>query len=76
MRALWVLMRVVGVVCLGVFCLGCAPRVLYKQVYTPVKCQIVKPIRPHKSLETLEYLTELLAYIEELEKDLDFCVGD
>ncbi len=65
-------MRVVVVV-FGVFCLGCTPRVVYKEVYIPTKCQIVRPARPSKDLEVLEYLRELLAYTEELEKDLEFC---
>nr|WP_233705675.1 hypothetical protein [Helicobacter felis] len=61
------------VVVFGVFCLGCTPRVVYKDVYIPTKCQIVRPARPSKDLEVLEYLRELLAYTEELEKDLEFC---
>ncbi|CCA30639.1 DNA methylase N-4/N-6 domain protein, partial [Helicobacter felis ATCC 49179] len=40
-----VFMRVLVVV-LGVFCLGCTPRVVYKDVYIPTKCQIVRPARP------------------------------
>ncbi|WP_411675631.1 hypothetical protein [Helicobacter felis] len=65
--------RGVIVVVLGVFFLGCTPRVVYKEVYIPTKCQIVRPARPSKDLEVLEYLRELLAYTEELEKDLEFC---
>ncbi len=61
------------VVVLGVFFLGCTPRVVYKEVYVPTKCTINKPARPSKDLEVLEYLRELLAYTEELEKDLEFC---
>ncbi|GMT39170.1 hypothetical protein NHP20013_12950 [Helicobacter bizzozeronii] len=52
---------------------ACTPRVVYKDVYIPTKCKVLKPVRPHKSLNTLEYLKALLIYTQELEKDLDFC---
>ncbi|WP_104740916.1 hypothetical protein [Helicobacter bizzozeronii] len=53
---------------------ACTPRVVYKNVYIPTKCKVLKPVRPHKSLNTLEYLKALLIYTQELEKDLDFCL--
>ncbi|WP_285658643.1 hypothetical protein [Helicobacter bizzozeronii] len=53
---------------------GCSGRVVYKNVYIPTKCKVFKPVRPHKSLNTLEYLKALLIYTQELEKDLDFCL--
>ncbi|WP_104638091.1 hypothetical protein [Helicobacter bizzozeronii] len=52
---------------------ACTPRVVYKDVYIPTKCKVLKPVRPHKGLNTLEYLKALLIYTQELEKDLDFC---
>ncbi|WP_104758903.1 hypothetical protein [Helicobacter bizzozeronii] len=52
---------------------GCSERIVYKDVYIPTKCKVLKPVRPHKSLNTLEYLKALLIYTEQLEKDLDFC---
>ncbi len=60
---------------IGVLLLGaCTPRVVYKNVYIPTRCQISKPSRPSKDLDMLEYLKALLIYTQELEKDLDFCL--
>ncbi|CCB80579.1 hypothetical protein [Helicobacter bizzozeronii] len=53
---------------------ACTPRVVYKDVYIPTRCQISKPSRPSKDLDMLEYLKALLIYTQELEKDLDFCL--
>lgn len=53
---------------------ACAPRVIYKDVYIPTKCRVLKPTRPPKSLNTLDYLKALLIYTEQLERDLDFCI--
>ncbi len=53
--------------------LGCAKKIIYKQVKIPVKCDVVLPTRPSEHLEGLEYLKELLIYTEHLEKDLNFC---
>ncbi|WP_120953414.1 hypothetical protein [Helicobacter sp. L8] len=58
---------------LAFFLLGCAPRVVYKDVFVPTPCNVQKPSRPHKDLGVLEYVRALLIYTESLEKDLDFC---
>ncbi|WP_162982764.1 hypothetical protein, partial [Helicobacter vulpis] len=55
---------------LGLFLSACAPRVVYKDVYVPTPCNIVKPVRPAKDLGLLEYVKALLIYTEGLEKDL------
>ncbi|CRI32477.1 hypothetical protein HAL07_09520, partial [Helicobacter ailurogastricus] len=55
---------------------ACSPQVVYQKVYLPTKCQVVKATRPSKDLDTLEYLQELLIYIEILEKDLEHCTQE
>ncbi len=59
--------------CFSFVFLGCAKKIIYKQVKIPVKCDVVLPTRPSEHLEGLEYLKELLIYAELLEKDLKFC---
>ncbi|TSA78781.1 hypothetical protein [Helicobacter mehlei] len=58
---------------LGLSLCACTPRVIYKDVYIPTKCKVIKPTRPPSSLNTLDYLKALLIYTEQLERDLDFC---
>ncbi len=52
---------------------ACAKKVIYKEVKTPIKCDIEMPTRPSEHLEALEYLRALLIYTETLENDLKFC---
>ncbi|WP_382262487.1 hypothetical protein [Helicobacter baculiformis] len=62
--------------CLWGLLSGCAPRVVYKNVYVPTRCNLPMPARPHQDLGTLEYLKALLIYTESLERDLRFCTQD
>ncbi|GAA7686441.1 hypothetical protein COL0001_14700 [Helicobacter pylori] len=52
---------------------ACAKKVIYREVKTPIKCDIEIPTRPSEHLEALEYLRALLIYTETLENDLKFC---
>lgn len=52
---------------------GCA-RVVYKDVYVPVKCDIAMPQKPILSGNLVSDYTSALAHSEELEKDLEFCI--
>ncbi|TLD79865.1 hypothetical protein LS68_009265 [Helicobacter sp. MIT 05-5293] len=56
---------------------ACAePRVVYKEVLIPTKCDIPKRQRPKKQDNIIAYLKEVLMYSEGLEKDLSFCRGE
>ncbi|CRF50320.1 hypothetical protein [Helicobacter heilmannii] len=57
----------------ALFLVGCSPSVVYQKVYLPTKCHVKKAPRPSADLDTLEYLQELLVYVEILEKDLEHC---
>lgn len=49
-------------------------RVVYKEVKTPIKCNIDMPRRPQPSGDLIQDLANILTYTELLEKDLTFCV--
>lgn len=53
---------------------ACAPRVEYKQVLIPTKCEIQMPTRPTFSDSFAPYnIRDLLIYTQELESALKFC---
>lgn len=72
-------MKCVGVIFLSLaLCmfLACAPKVIYKEVFIPVKCEVTPPKKPvfnpaHNALS--ENLSNIFIYVELLEKDLYFC---
>ncbi|WP_104748583.1 hypothetical protein [Helicobacter cetorum] len=64
-----------GLLFLTIFC-GCAKKIIYSQVKVPIKCDVSMPERPLKSLDSLEYLKQLLVYTEILEQDLKFCTSN
>lgn len=59
------------------FVIGCSEKVVYKEVKTPIKCDIAITKRPALSLNEnfLQDLANLLIYVETLERDLNFCVN-
>lgn len=62
---------------ISVVFIGCAePRVVFKEVYIPTKCDIPKRERPAKGSNISKYLTDILIYTEGLENDLNFCRGE
>lgn len=61
---------------LMLFMKGCAePRIVYKEVKVPIKCDVKERSKPVKNGNVLEFLKEVLIYAEGLEKDLDYCRG-
>ena len=55
--------------------IGCAQRVIYKDVYIPTKCDIDLPKNPVFSGDLLSDLAKALEHSELLERDLKFCVN-
>lgn len=57
--------------------LGCAPkeRVVYKDVYIPVPCDVIVPKRPAFD-GNFTSAKKIMIYLESLEKALDECKGD
>lgn len=58
--------------------IGCASkeRIVYKQVNTPIKCDIAPPLKPKYTGILIKDLTNLLIYAEQLERDLAFCTKE
>lgn len=54
--------------------IGCAQRVIYKDVYIPTKCDISIPQSPILSGDLVSDFANALEHSEILEKDLEFCV--
>lgn len=54
--------------------IGCAQRVIYKDVYIPTKCNISIPQSPTLSGDLVSDFAKALQHSEILEKDLEFCV--
>lgn len=54
--------------------IGCAQRVIYKDVYIPTKCDISIPQSPTLSGDLVSDFAKALEHSEILEKDLEFCV--
>lgn len=52
---------------------GCT-KVVYKDVYVPIKCDIEMPLKPILSGNLINDFTNALKHSEILEKDLKFCV--
>lgn len=76
-KALKYLVQFIIIALLLVLLCACAePKVVYKEVKIPTKCDIPKRQRPQKSHNALEYLKNILIYTELLEKDLNFCTGE
>lgn len=53
---------------------GCAKRVVYRETYIPIKCDVEIPTRPSLSGDLVSDYSKALQYSETLEKDLEFCV--
>ena len=55
---------------------GCATkeRIVTQEVYIPVKCQAVKPVRPIKTSSYEKNILNILEYTEKLEVLVDKCV--
>ena len=55
---------------------GCATkeRIVTQEVYIPVKCQAVKPVRPIKTSSYERNILNILEYTEKLEVLVDKCV--
>lgn len=66
----------------SVFCIfyiatfkGCADkRVVYRETYIPIKCDVEIPTRPSLSGNLVSDYSKALQHSETLEKDLEFCV--
>lgn len=54
--------------------IGCAQRVIYKDVYIPTKCDISIPQSPTLNGDLVSDFAKALQHSEILEKDLEFCV--
>ena len=56
--------------------LGCArePKIIYKQVLTPVKCAAQMPLKPRGD-ESFESHKELMKYFVECESVAKYCTG-
>lgn len=59
---------------------GCAgpgqTEYIYKDVYVPVRCQIIKPVRPVYQPDPVTATVEILEYTETLETLLNICTGE
>lgn len=54
---------------------GCADkRVVYRETYIPIKCDVEIPTRPSLSGDLVIDYSKALQHSETLEKDLEFCV--
>lgn len=63
-------------IALFLFC-GCGakePKVIYKEVLTPIKCQIKIPFKPPNN-GTFESHKALMIYYRECENALRYCLG-
>lgn len=66
----------------SVFCIfyiatfkGCADkRIVYKETYIPIKCDVEIPAKPKLSGDLVSDYSKALQHSETLEKDLEFCV--
>lgn len=63
--------------------LGCSTIDIPNSKYIPIKCKIDKSIPPtNQAKNELDYngilqnQLEILSYIEEIENDLNFCIGE
>lgn len=56
--------------------IGCAKKVVYKEVLVPTKCDIQIPQEPTLNGDVLHDLAESLAHSEKLENSLRFCIGE
>lgn len=71
------LTQLVIVVLFIIFLTACAePKVIFKEVKVPVKCDVKERARPAKNSNAVLYLKEILIYTEGLERDLAFCRGE
>ena len=57
-------------------CSGCYAQVRYKDVYVPVKCDVKIRKKPTNNGDLVQYMKELLIYVEGIERDLAYCRGD
>lgn len=62
-----------------IFCIatfkGCADkRVVCRETYIPIKCDVEIPTRPSLSGDLVSDYSKALQHSETLEKDLEFCV--
>ena len=53
---------------------GCAKKVVYKDVYVPIKCNVEMPLKPVLSGNLINDFASALKHSEMLEKDLNFCI--
>lgn len=54
---------------------GCNDRVIYKEVKIPIKCDVLPIKKPSFTGDYINDLKNILIYSEQLEKDLNFCLG-
>lgn len=61
----------------GVLFIGCAPqtRVVYKDVYIPIKCDASLPDKPAQTRDLARDLANILIYTEILERNLRYCMN-
>lgn len=65
-----------SVLCICIIALnGCAKRVVYKETYIPIKCDVQIPTRPSLSGDLVSDFVKALEHSELLERDLTFCVN-
>lgn len=65
----------ISVLCILIIILnGCAKRIVYKETYIPIKCDVQMPTRPSLSGDLVSDFAKALQHSEILEKDLEFCV--
>lgn len=58
---------------------GCStkqPEIIFKEVLVPTKCDVKQRNRPQQQKNIGKYLTEILIYVEGLERDLTYCRGE
>lgn len=66
----------ISVVCILIIMLnGCAKRVVYKETYIPIKCDVQIPTRPSLSGDLVSDFAKALEHSELLERDLRFCIN-
>lgn len=74
----WILVFLWFISVFCIFCIvtfkGCAKRVVYRETYIPIKCDVEIPAKPKLSGDLVSDYSNALQHSEILEKDLEFCV--
>ncbi|PAF42765.1 hypothetical protein BKH40_07655 [Helicobacter sp. 11S02629-2] len=54
---------------------ACSTKVVYKDVYIPVKCDITTPIKPKPTNDLITNIANAFTYSKLLEDALNFCAN-